>query len=128
MFLLRGMNHILGYIASKLENFFDDLFDGYSVGTLFITAIVLFWTIDFPVMYFCGATYGLESPKSQQIMLFTAGIEFFICIVLSVLTVIMENVNYSVAYYTRAVAMSFLFSTLLLAGVTAAGFLVMLIG
>lgn len=128
MFLLRGMNHILGYIASKLENFFDDLFDDYSVGTLFITAIVLFWAIDFPVMYFCGATYGLESPKSQQIMLFTAGIEFFICIVLSVLTVIMENVNYSVAYYTRAVAMSFLFSTLLLAGVTAAGFLVMLIG
>lgn len=128
MFLLRGMNHILGYIASKLENFFDDLFDDYSVGTLFITVIVLFWAIDFPVMYFCGATYGLESPKSQQIMLFTAGIEFFICIVLSVLTVIMENVNYSVAYYTRAVAMSFLFSTLLLAGVTAAGFLVMLIG
>lgn len=77
MFLLRGMNHILGYIASKLENFFDDLFDDYSVGTLFITAIVLFWAIDFPVMYFCGATYGLESPKSQQIMLFTAGIEFF---------------------------------------------------
>ena len=128
MFLLRGMNHILGYIASKLENFFDDLFDDYSVDTLFITAIVLFWAIDFPVMYFCGATYGLESPKSQQIMLFTAGIEFFICIVLSVLTVIMENVNYSVAYYIRAVAMSFLFSTLLLAGVTAAGFLVMLIG
>lgn len=123
MFLLRGMSHILSHINSKLEDFFDD----YSEPTCFIMTFVFLWVIDIPLAAWMNVRYGWYSPKAQQIMLFAAGIEFFICIVFSILTVIMGNVNYRMAYYTKAMAISFLLAALVLAGFAAAGFLVMLI-
>ena len=127
MFLLRGISHILSYIGSKIENFFNNLFGDCSFDTLFITATTLFWFVDLLTISGSGGIYGLNSPKAQQIMLFNAGIEFLICVILSVLTVIMENVNYHVAYYTRAIALSFLLAAFVLVVFTVIGFLLMLI-
>lgn len=127
MFLLRGMSHILNYVGSKIENFYDDLFDEYSYYTCSIMISVLLWGIDAPLVIWTTVRYGLSSPKAQQIMLFVAEIEFLICIVLSILTVIMESIDYSVAYYIRAVTMSFLLVSLILVGFAAVGFLKMLI-
>ena len=123
MFLLRGMSHILNYVRSKIKTFFGD----YSYYTCSIMISVLLWGIDAPLVIWATVRYGLSSPKAQQIMLFVAGIEFLICIVLSILTVIMENIDYSVAYYIRAVTMSFLLVSLILVGFAAVGFLKMLI-
>ena len=107
--------------------FFDNLFGDYDADTLFITAIALFWVIDLLTISGSCGIYGLNSPKAPQIMIFTAGIEFLICIIFSILTVITENINYHIAYYTRAVAISFLLAALVLVIFAAAGFLVMLI-
>lgn len=130
MFLLYKISHMLDYVGSKIKKFgmifFDNLFGDYDADTLFITAIALFWVIDLLTISGSCGIYGLNSPKAPQIMLFAAGIEFLICIIFSILTVITENINYHIAYYTRAVAMSFLSSTLVLVIFAAAGFLVML--
>lgn len=48
-------------------------------------------------------------------MLIVAAINAAMCIIFSILTVIMKNVNSRVAYYTRAIVNSFLIMSLVLA-------------
>ena len=112
MLLLCGMRHILGYIGSKIRDPIDDLIHNYSLGTCVITLIVLAVADDFS--FVCLLVYGIQH-SLKAAMLIVAAINAAICIIFSILTVTMENVNAHVAYYTRAIVNSFLIMSLLLA-------------
>lgn len=114
MFLLHEISHILDYIDSKIEKFFYDLTGDYSKGTLLIMAIVFFWVIDFPAIYFGYASYGLDSLKGQQIMQLAIMVQLGMSVIFGIITAIMENISHRVAYYTRAVSLSFLAAILVL--------------
>lgn len=114
MFFMHGMSHILDHIGLKIKDFFGNLFGDYSDITLLIMAIVFFWVIDFPAIYFGYATYGLDSLKGQQIMQLAIMVQLGMSVISIILTAIMENISHRVAYYTRAVALSFLAAILVL--------------
>lgn len=108
MFLLRGICYVLGYIGSKFENFCDDLFGDYSEGTLLIMAIVFFCIIDFPAIHFGCVIHGLDSLKGQQILHLAFMVQLGMSVIFGIITAIMESISSRVAYYTRAIALSFL--------------------
>lgn len=114
MFLLHEISHILDYIDSKIEKFFYDLTGDYSKGTLLTMSIVFFWAIDFPAVYFGYAVYGLDSPKGQQIMQLAVIVQLGMSVIFGIITAIMENIFPRVAYYTRAIILSFLAALLML--------------
>lgn len=114
MFLLHKISHMLDYIDSKIEKFFYDLTGDYSEGTLLTMAIVFFWAIDFPAVYFSCAVYGLDSPKGQQIMQLAVMVQLGMSVIFGIITAIMENIFPRVAYYTRAIVLSFLAALLML--------------
>lgn len=105
MFLMHEMSHILGYVGAKIENIYDDLFGDYSDNTFNITSATL-CAIDIPIIVFSYNSYGPDSLKMKLIVLILAAAEFCFGIVSSILTVIMKNVDYRMAYHTRAVALS----------------------
>ena len=112
MFLLRGMRHILGYVGLKIKDPINDLISNYSLGTCVITLIVLAVADDFS--FVCLLAYGIQHSLKAS-MLIVAAINAAMCIIFSILTIIMKNVNAHVAYYTRAIVNSFLIMSLLLA-------------
>lgn len=112
MFLLRGMHHILSNIGSRIKDPIDDLIHNYSLITCVITLIVLAVADDFS--FVCLLVYGVQH-SLKAAMLIVAAINAAMCIIFSILTVIMKNVNSRVAYYTRAIVNSFLIMSLLLA-------------
>jgi len=114
MFLMHGISHILNYLGFKIKDFFNNLFGDYSEGTLLIMAIVFFWVIDFPAIYFGYASYGLDSLKGQQIMQLAIMVQLGMSVIFGIITAIMENISHRVAYYTRAVSLSFLAAILVL--------------
>lgn len=114
MFLMHGISHILNYLGFKIKDFFNNLFGDYSEGTLLIMAIVFFWAIDFPAVYFGCAVYGLDSPKGQQIMQLAVMVQLGMSVIFGIITAIMENIFPRVAYYTRAIVLSFLAAILML--------------
>lgn len=113
MFLMHGMSHILGYVGAKIENIYDNLFGDYSDNTFNITSATL-CAIDIPIMTFSCNSYGSDGLKMKLIILILAAVEFCFGIVSSILTVIMKNVDYRMVYHTRAVALSFLMTTITL--------------
>lgn len=112
MFLMRGMSHILGYVGSRIKDPIDDLIHNYSLSTCVITLIVLAVADDFS--FVCLLVYGVQH-SLKAAMLTVAAINVAMCIIFSILTVIMKNVNSCVAYYTRAIVNSFLIMALILA-------------
>ena len=112
MLLMHGMSHILGYVGAKIKDPINDLISNYSLGTCVITLIVLAVADDFS--FVCLLVYGIQH-SLKAAMLIVAAINAAMCIIFSILTVIMENVNSRVAYYTRAIVNSFLIMSLLLA-------------
>lgn len=105
MFLLR-------YIASKIENFCDDLFSNYSCGTCLITFIV--FSVGGVLFSIYFLVYDLQY-SLKPALLIVAAIYAAICIIFIILTIIMKNVDSHIDYYTRAVALGFLTTALILA-------------
>lgn len=103
---------MLGYIGSKIKDPINNLVNNYSLVTCAITLVALAVVDVFSFIYLL--IYGVQhSPKAA--MLLVAAVNVVMCIIFSILTVIMENVNANVAYYTRAIINSFLIVSLILA-------------
>lgn len=115
MFLLRGMNHMANYVGLKTKSFFNELFGDFSDNTLNILCMVLLFAVDLPIIFFISENYSPDSLKAKSMVLILDVVEFCFCIIFSILTVAMSKINHRVAYYTRAVALSFSITTIALA-------------